>query len=144
LKEGLGVGLPEEAAVFIFVHDLEKSRQRIDLFVWLVAMPLQIAHHPKDPPVILGSDVGRLGKGSFTLDARISEVGSYVEELDALADESVAMIEPIANVNRRSPTFHEGFQITLVPRQFKFGESHIGGFWSSGGVEDNAGGIFDA
>ena len=107
-------------------------------------MPFQIAHHPKDPPMILRSYIGRLGEGSFTLDARVSEVRSYVEELDALADESASMIELVANVKRRSPAFHEGFQITFVPRQFKVGESHVGCFCSSGGVEDSAGARFDA
>ena len=94
--------------------------------------------------MILDSNVGRLGKGRLALDTGVSEVRAYVEELDALANEPVPVIELVADVNRRAPALHEGFQITLVPRQLKFSEGHAGCSSCSVAAQDSVDAEFDA
>jgi len=134
LNAGLGgTRLPKETAVLVSIHNIQERLEALNLQVWLVPVPLQIAAHPENTPPILRSHKCSLRNGVFHRLFRILPIGANFEYLDALPGDSAPNIELRPDVRRRTTTLQELRKVALATRSLEIGQRH--GSAQIGGVQ---------
>jgi hypothetical protein len=100
--------------VIISVYDREELLKGTYFGVWFISVPLQVAAHPEDAPVVLRSHIGGLCDWGLALDCPVSPVRADLEDLDALAVEAVPEIEFRPDMRWRSASLHEARHIAFM------------------------------
>jgi hypothetical protein len=125
LTDGLGgTNLAEEATVLISVDDVQEGFEAMDLGVWLVAMPFEVAAHPEDAPSVLGPDEGRFRDWMFHRQLRVLPVRPDLKTFHALPGNPVSDIELRPDIRRRTTPFHEFGKVALAPLALEISQRH--------------------
>ena len=103
----------KKATVLITVNSTQELFQRVDLSLRPVAVPLQVCANPEHFPDALGADKSRLSHRSFKPNGIVLPVRPNLINLDALAINSAANVELLADVRRRAMKSAKAFSQCL-------------------------------
>ena len=110
--------------MLIATDQFEKGLQTAHFRIGLVSMPLQIGPHPEHTPTILCPNKSRLCDGVLHFLFRILPIRPDLEELDAVARNSVAEVELWTNVRRRAMALHKVRKIAFDTLSLDIVECH--------------------
>ena len=117
--------LAKKACIFIAIYQTQKLRQRFNLGVWVVPMPLEIGSLPIHFPDLLRFYVRRFCYRLFDFLFRIIPKRTNLEYLDALTFDPKSKVQLRTNMGKRTSLFDERPHFLLNLFSFELAQSHL-------------------